>query len=46
VIWLWETEEDLRQVEENGAAARQHVEDQAGIKSPPTEIFQVSLQAS
>jgi heme-degrading monooxygenase HmoA len=47
VISLWETEEDLRQVEANGAASiREHVEAEAGITSPPAEIFHVSLRAS
>lgn len=47
VISLWETEEDLRQVEANGGASvREHVEAEVGIKSPPAEIFQVSLRAS
>ena len=46
VISLWDTEEGLRQVEANSAAVREHVEAEVGLKSPPTEIFQVTLQAS
>jgi heme-degrading monooxygenase HmoA len=46
VISLWETEEDLRQVEANGAAVREHVEAEVGITSPRVETFEVSLQAS
>jgi heme-degrading monooxygenase HmoA len=45
VISLWETEEDLRQVEANGATVREHVEAEVGIKPPPTEVFHVSLLA-
>jgi heme-degrading monooxygenase HmoA len=45
VISLWETEEDLRQLEAH-AALRERTEAEAGIKSPPTEIFEVALQAS
>jgi heme-degrading monooxygenase HmoA len=44
VISLWETEEDLRRVE--ASADRQHTEAAAGIKSPPSEIFEVTLQSS
>lgn len=43
VISLWESEENLRQVETGGAAVREHVEAEAGITSPPAEVFQVSL---
>jgi heme-degrading monooxygenase HmoA len=43
VISLWETEDDLRQVEAYGA--REHVEAETGIKSPLAEIFEVALQA-
>jgi heme-degrading monooxygenase HmoA len=46
VISLWETEEDLRQLERSGTAVRERVEAATGIESPPTEIFQVTLQAS
>jgi len=44
VISLWETEEDLRQIEAH-AALRERTEAEAGIKSPPSEIFEVTLQA-
>ncbi len=46
VISLWETEEDLRQVEANAAPIRERIEAEAGLKSPPSEIFEVTLQAS
>jgi heme-degrading monooxygenase HmoA len=42
---LWETEEDLRQVEGN-ATLRDRTEAEAGVRSPPTEVFEVALQAS
>jgi heme-degrading monooxygenase HmoA len=45
VISLWETEEDLRQLEAH-ATVREHVEAEVGIESPPAEIFYVTLQAS
>ena len=45
VISLWETEEDLRRVEAN-AASRERTAAEAGIVSPPSEIFEVTLQAS
>jgi heme-degrading monooxygenase HmoA len=45
-ISLWETEEDVRQVEANAASIREHTQAQAGIQSPPAEIFEVALQAS
>lgn len=45
VISFWETEEDLRQVEAN-AASRERTAAEAGIESPPSEIFEVTLQAS
>lgn len=46
MISLWETEADLRHVEAGGAAVREHVEAEVGIKPPPTETFHVSLHAS
>jgi heme-degrading monooxygenase HmoA len=45
VISLWETEEDLRQVEAH-TTRRERTAAEAGIKSPPSEIFEVVLQAS
>jgi heme-degrading monooxygenase HmoA len=45
VISLWETEEDLRQMEAH-AALRERTEAAAGITSPPTEVFEVALQMS
>jgi heme-degrading monooxygenase HmoA len=45
VISLWETEEELRQVEAN-AALRERTAAEAGIESPPSEIFEVAFQAS
>ncbi len=45
VISFWDTEEDLRQVEAN-AAHRERTAAAAGIESPPSEVFEVALQAS
>jgi heme-degrading monooxygenase HmoA len=44
MISLWETEADLRQLEVH--AVRQQAEAEAGIKSPPSEIFEVALRAT
>ena len=44
VISLWETGEDLRQLEAH-SALRERAEAEAGIKSPLSEIFEVTLQA-
>jgi heme-degrading monooxygenase HmoA len=44
VISLWDAEENLRQLEAH-AAVRKQVEDQAGVKSPPTEVFEVAVTA-
>jgi heme-degrading monooxygenase HmoA len=45
VISLWETEEHLRQFEAN-TAQRERTAAQVGIKPPPSEIFEVALQAT
>ncbi len=45
MISLWETEEDLRQVEAN-TAQRERTAAEAGIKSPQSEIFEVVLHTS
>jgi heme-degrading monooxygenase HmoA len=45
VISLWETEEELRQVEAD-AAARERTAAEAGIESPPSEVFEVAIHAS
>ena len=42
VISLWDTEENLRQLDAH-AEVRERVEKEGGIKSPPTEIFEVVL---
>jgi heme-degrading monooxygenase HmoA len=44
VISLWETEEDLSQVEVN-TPRRERTAAKAGIKSPPSEVFEVALRA-
>lgn len=44
VISLWETEEHVRQMEAN-AELRERTAAQAGIASPPSEVFEVALQA-
>ncbi|MFZ0379944.1 MAG: antibiotic biosynthesis monooxygenase [Solirubrobacteraceae bacterium] len=46
VISLWETEEDLRQLEANNASMREHLKAEARLESPLAEIFEVDLQAS
>jgi heme-degrading monooxygenase HmoA len=46
VISLWETEEDLRQLEANNASMREHIKAEARLESPLAEIFEVALQAS
>jgi len=45
VLSLWETEEDLRALEAN-TAERERIAAEAGTVSPPSEIFEVALQAS
>lgn len=45
VISLWETEKDLRQLEAN-TALRERTAAEAGITPPPSEVFEVALQAS
>jgi heme-degrading monooxygenase HmoA len=44
VISLWQTEEDLRQVGED-AVARERTAAEVGIESPPSEVFEVAIQA-
>lgn len=48
VISLWETEQDLRRLDAHAthAAARERTEAEAGVRMPPSETFEVSLQAS
>jgi heme-degrading monooxygenase HmoA len=46
VITLWETEEDLRQLEANNASMRERLKTEARLESPLAEIFEVALQAS
>lgn len=45
VISLWETEEDLRQLEANNASTREHIKAGAGVESPLAETFEVALQS-
>ena len=42
IISLWEAAENLRQLEAQ-AAVREKVEAEAGITSPPSEIFEVAV---
>ena len=42
VISLWDTEEHLRQLDAH-ARVREQVESEAGMKSPPTRIFEVAV---
>lgn len=44
VISLWESEQDLRRLEAD-TAARERTAARAGIEPPPSEIFEVVLQA-
>ena len=44
VISLWETEDDLRRLE-GDTTMRERTAAQAGITPPPSEIFEVALQA-
>jgi heme-degrading monooxygenase HmoA len=46
VISLWETEEDLRQLEANNASIRERLKTEARLESPRAEIFEVALHAS
>jgi heme-degrading monooxygenase HmoA len=46
VISIWETEENLRQLEANNASMREHIKAEARLESPLAEIFEVALQAS
>jgi heme-degrading monooxygenase HmoA len=43
VISLWETEADLRQLEDNNAAVREQVKAEAGLDSPVSEMFEVAV---
>jgi heme-degrading monooxygenase HmoA len=45
VISLWESEEDLRQLEAN-TALRERTAERAGITPPSSEVFEVALQAT
>jgi heme-degrading monooxygenase HmoA len=45
VMTLWETEEDIRRVEANNAAAREQLKSEARIESPQAEVFEVAFQA-
>jgi heme-degrading monooxygenase HmoA len=44
VISFWETEEDLRQLEADNAAMREHIKAEAALESPLAETFEVALQ--
>jgi heme-degrading monooxygenase HmoA len=46
VISLWESEEDLRQLEANNASVREHVRAEARLESPTAEVFEVAVHAS
>lgn len=45
VISLWETEQDLRELEAN-TAMRERTAAEAGITPPPSEVFEVVLHAA
>ena len=44
-ISLWETAEDLAQVEARAAQARSQAIADIGVGAPPVEVFEVELQA-
>jgi heme-degrading monooxygenase HmoA len=46
VISLWQSEEELRQLEANNASMREHLTAEARLESPLAEVFEVALQAS
>ena len=46
MLSLWETEEDLRQLEATNASMREHLKAEARLESPTSEIFEVALHAS
>lgn len=46
VMTLWETEDDIRRVEENNSTAREQLKSEARLESPQSEIFEVAFQAS
>lgn len=45
LISLWESEEALRHLEASNASTRAQVEADTGVEPPPTEVFEVVLQA-
>lgn len=44
LISFWDTEEDLRRLEADNAAMREHVEAESGVQSPSAEVFEVVLR--
>jgi heme-degrading monooxygenase HmoA len=44
-ISLWDSHDDLRQFEAQGAQVRQGASSELGITSPPVDIYEVLLQA-
>jgi heme-degrading monooxygenase HmoA len=45
VISLWETQEELRQLEATNASTREHVKAEAHIEPPVAEMFAVAVHA-
>lgn len=43
VISFWETEADLRQLENNNGSVREQVKAEARLESPLSEIFEVAV---
>jgi heme-degrading monooxygenase HmoA len=46
VLSLWESEADVQRLEAGNAQMREHVNAQARLESPASEIFEVALQAA
>ncbi len=44
-ISLWDSEDDLRQLEARAAQVRKEASSQVGMASPPVDIYEVVLQA-
>ena len=45
VMTLWDTEDDIRRLEANNAAAREQLKSEARLESPQSEIFEVAFRA-
>ena len=45
MISFWETWEDVQQLEASNASLRERTAAATGVESPPSELFEVALQA-